>query len=67
MRKFLAENPSKFDPREYMKPAREAAYRICKERYLQFGCEGQASKIKPLPLAAMAQKYKRGELAQTVV
>ena len=67
VRKFLAENPSKFDLREYMKPARDAAYRICKERYLQFGCEGQASKIKPVALAAMAQKYKRGELAQTVV
>jgi len=67
VRKFLAENPSKFDLREYMKPAREAAYRICKERYLQFGCEGQAGKIKPMPLVAMAQKYKRGELAQTVV
>jgi fructose-bisphosphate aldolase class II len=67
VRKFLAENPSKFDLREYMKPAREAAYRICKERYLQFGCEGQGSKIKPVALAAMAQKYRRGELAQTVV
>jgi len=67
VRKFLAENPEKFDAREWLKPAREAAYRICKERYLQFGCEGQASKIKPVPLASMAQKYKRGELAQTVV
>jgi fructose-bisphosphate aldolase class II len=67
VRKFLAENPEKFDAREWLKPAREAAYRICKERYLQFGCEGQASKIKPVPLTGMAQKYKRGELAQTVV
>ena len=25
MRKFLAENPEKFDPRDYLKPAREAA------------------------------------------
>ena len=67
VRKFLAENPSKFDLREFMKPARDAAYRICKERYLQFGCEGQAGKIKPVELSAMAQKYRRGELAQTVV
>jgi len=67
VRKFLAENPDKFDAREWLKPAREAAYRICKERYLQFGCEGQAGTIKAVPLAAMAQKYKRGELAQTVV
>jgi fructose-bisphosphate aldolase, class II len=67
VRKFLAENPSKFDLREFMKPAREAAYRICKERYLQFGCQGQAGKIKPMALTTMAQRYKRGELAQTVV
>jgi len=67
VRKFMAENPDKFDAREWLKPAREAAYRICKERYLQFGCEGQAGKIQPVPLPAMAQKYQRGELAQTVV
>src|SRR5512134_211557 len=67
VRKFMAENPDKFDAREWLKPAREAAYRICKERYQQFGCEGQAGKIKPLALTTMAQKYQRGELAQTVV
>src|SRR5688500_5761342 len=67
VRKFLAENPDKFDAREWLKPAREAAYRICKERYLQFGCEGQAGRIKPVALTSMAQKYQRGELAQTVV
>ncbi len=67
VRKFMAENPDKFDAREWLKPAREAAYRICKQRYLEFGCEGQAAKIKPMPLAAVAQRYARGELAQTVV
>jgi fructose-bisphosphate aldolase, class II len=67
VRKFMAENPDKFDAREWLKPAREAAYRICKERYLQFGCEGQATRIKPVPLAVMAQKYGQGELAQMVV
>ncbi len=39
----MAENPEKFDPRDYLKPAREAAKKICRERYLQFGCEGQAA------------------------
>ena len=33
MRKFLAENPDKFDPRDWLKPAREAAKAICKQRY----------------------------------
>ncbi len=67
VRRFLAENPDKFDAREWLKPAREAAYRICKQRYLEFGCEGQAGKIRPLPLAEVAQRYARGELAQQVV
>ncbi len=66
IRRFLAENPSKFDPREYLKPAREAAKAICKQRYVQFGCEGQASRIRPLPLEVMAQRYRSGELAQHV-
>ena len=67
VRRFLAENPEKFDAREWLKPAREAAYKVCKERYLQFGCEGQAGKIKPLSLADVAQRYVSGALAQTVV
>jgi fructose-bisphosphate aldolase class II len=66
VRKFLAENPEKFDAREWLKPAREAAYQICKQRYLEFGCEGQAPKIKPLTLSEVAAKYTRGELAQVV-
>ena len=41
-RKYLAENPSKFDPRDFLKPAREAAKQLCKQRYQQFGCAGQA-------------------------
>ncbi len=67
VRKFLAENPEKFDAREWLKPAREAAKAICKQRYLEFGCEGQADKIKPLTLTQVAQRYAKGELAQTVV
>jgi fructose-bisphosphate aldolase, class II len=67
VRKFLAENPDKFDAREWLKPAREAAKAICKQRYIEFGCEGQAAKIKPQPLAQVAQRYAKGELAQTVV
>src|SRR6188472_1413536 len=67
VRKFLAENPDKFDAREWLKPAREAAKVIAKERYLQFGCEGQAAKIAARPLADIARRYAQGELAQTVV
>jgi fructose-bisphosphate aldolase class II len=64
IRRYMAENPSKFDPRDYLKPAMAAAKKVCKERYEQFGCAGMASKIKPLPLDRMVTKYKSGELRQ---
>jgi len=66
VRKFLHENPDKFDAREWLKPAREAAMNICKQRYLEFGCEGQGSKVKGDGLQVMAAKYAKGELAQLV-
>jgi fructose-bisphosphate aldolase, class II len=66
IRRYFVENPSKFDPRDYLKPAREAAKKVCVDRFRAFGCEGQAAKIKPLPLDKMAEKYKSGELAQVV-
>jgi fructose-bisphosphate aldolase class II len=66
VRKFLFENPDKFDAREWLKPAREAAKQICKQRYLEFGCEGQAGKIKAIPLSEIAALYASGKLAQVV-
>jgi fructose-bisphosphate aldolase class II len=66
IRRFMAENPSKFDPREYLKPATAAAKAICKQRYIEFGCEGQAGKIKSEPLPVVAAKYAKGELAQVI-
>ncbi|MEO8080903.1 MAG: class II fructose-bisphosphate aldolase [Caldimonas sp.] len=66
IRRYLTEHPEKFDPRDYLKPAREAAKKVCRERYLQFGCEGQAAKITAMPLAGVARRYAQGELAQTV-
>jgi fructose-bisphosphate aldolase class II len=66
IRRFMFENPSKFDPRDYLKPAREAAKQVCKARYVSFGCEGQAGKIKPVSLDKVAERYKKGELAQLV-
>ncbi len=65
-RKFLWENPDKFVAREWLKPAREAAKQICKQRFIEFGCEGQAPKIKGESLSVVAAKYSRGELAQHV-
>ena len=67
VRKFMFENPEKFDAREWLKPAREAAKLVAKQRYMQFGCEGQGSKIKGDTLTVMAARYAKGELAQQVV
>ena len=66
-RQYLFENPSKFDPRDFLKVARKAATELCKQRYLQFGCEGMASRIKPLPLDVVAARYADGTLRQNVL
>lgn len=66
VRRFMAENPDKFDMRDWLKPAREAARQICRERYVQFGCEGQGSRVKGRSLQMVAGEYARGELAQVV-
>ncbi|HZX31904.1 MAG TPA: class II fructose-bisphosphate aldolase, partial [Rhodocyclaceae bacterium] len=66
IRRYFAENPSKFDPRDYLKPAREAAKKICLARYEAFGCAGRASQIKPMSLEKMADRYAKGELNQIV-
>ena len=57
IRKVFAEEPGEFDPRKYLKPAMEMMTEICKARYEAFGTAGNASKLKPLPLAAMAKRY----------
>ena len=66
VRKFLFENPDKFDAREWLKPARAAAQALCKQRFLEFGCEGQAGKIKGHSLQVVAGQYAAGQLAQVV-
>lgn len=46
IRKVFAEQPDKFDPRDYLKPAREAMAEVCKARMIAFGQAGNADKIK---------------------
>jgi fructose-bisphosphate aldolase class II len=62
IRKYLAENSKDFDPRKYLAAARKAMKEICVARYQAFGCAGQASKIKPISMDRMAERYKKGEL-----
>lgn len=66
IRRTMVEDPSKFDPRDFLKPAREAAKKICIERYQQFGAAGKASLIKAVSLNEIAKRYQSGALAQMV-
>ncbi len=66
IRRHMFEKPSEFDPRKFLADAQAAAKDICKARYEAFGCAGQASKIKPVSLEKMAERYKKGELNQIV-
>ncbi len=57
IRRFLAENPSIFDPRKYLRAATNAMQEICQQRFEAFGSAGHAGKIKPVSLEAMANRY----------
>lgn len=46
IRKVFWESPEKFDPRDYLKPAREAMKKVVAERMVQFGQAGNASKMR---------------------
>ena len=62
IRKVLWEQPEKFDPRDYLKPAREAMKKVVMERMIQFGQAGHAKEIIPIPLEEMAEMYRKGQL-----
>ena len=42
IRKHMKENPSHFDPRQYLKPAREAVKNLVKHKIKVFGTDGKA-------------------------
>ncbi|MEK6249945.1 MAG: fructose-bisphosphate aldolase class II [Planctomycetales bacterium] len=58
VRKVLYESPEKFDPRDYLKPAREAMKRVCIDRMVAFGQAGHAARIPTASLKAMVQRYE---------
>ena len=62
VRKFLVENPKEFDPRKFLAASTKAMKQICKARYEAFGTAGNASKIKPISLEDMANRYAKGDL-----
>ena len=59
IRKVLATSPEKFDPRDYMKPARDEMKKVCVARMTAFGQAGNAGKIKQISLADMAALYAK--------
>lgn len=66
VRRFLAENPSEFDPRKFLKETVSAMRDLCIDRYEAFGTAGNASKIKPVSLEEMFKRYESGELSPKV-
>ena len=66
MRRMMAEHPSEFDPRKFFAKTIVAMRDICIARYEAFGTAGNASKIKPINLEGMFQRYASGELAAKV-
>jgi fructose-bisphosphate aldolase class II len=62
IRKVLWESPEKFDPRDYMKPAREAMQKVVALRMTQFGQAGHAGDYAPIPIGEMAKGYANGSL-----
>ena len=66
IRRFLAQNPSEFDPRKYLAKTIEAMRDICINRYEAFGTAGNADKITVKSLAVMQVAYDAGELKPQV-
>ena len=62
MRKVTTENRSEFDPRKVLKPAMEAMQALCIDRFERFGTAGNATRIQPMSLAAMARRYADNSL-----
>jgi fructose-bisphosphate aldolase, class II len=66
VRRFLAENPSEFDPRKFLAKTIVAMKEICIDRYQAFGTAGQADKISVKTLEQMHMLYDAGELKPRV-
>ncbi|MCK7596532.1 fructose-bisphosphate aldolase class II [Microbulbifer sp. CAU 1566] len=66
VRRFLAQNPSEFDPRKFLAATTKAMKDICVARYEAFNTAGNASKIKPVSLETMFMRYEKGELVPKI-
>ncbi len=66
IRALMFKKPEEFDPRKFLAEARKAAMGICKARFEAFGSAGQASKIKPLSMEVMSERYAKGQLTPQI-
>jgi fructose-bisphosphate aldolase class II len=57
IRKVFSESPEKFDPRDYLKPARAAMQALLAERMRDFGQAGHAGDYEPVSLDEMRRRY----------
>lgn len=57
IRKALSEDRSEFDPRKALLAAKKGARSVVKLRFEAFGCAGQASRLKPVALEKLAERY----------
>ena len=64
IRRFMKGNKSEFDPRKYLAASQTAMREIVVARYEAFGTAGNASKIKPISLEEMSDRYLAGALDQ---
>ncbi len=58
IRSFFNKNKSDFDPRKYLMESKNAMKNVVISRLKEFGVAEQASKIKPISLKSMAEKYQ---------
>jgi len=58
IRKVFVETPEKFDPRDYLKPAREALAELVAQKMRDLGTAGSAGQFKPQTLEDMKVFYR---------
>jgi len=58
IRKVFVDSPDKFDPRDYLKPAREALSNIIAQRMTAFGTAGHIKDVKTATLKDMIKLYE---------
>lgn len=66
MRREMMLKPDEFDPRKFLAAATTAIRDFCRTRFEAFGCAGQGSRIKPIPLDRMSGLYAKDMLHATV-